>query len=35
LQRERQGGAHLQVQVIGGLIEQQQIGRLPDQQGEH
>ena len=35
LQGQGQRRAHFQIEVIGGFIEQQQIGRLPDQQGEH
>ncbi len=32
LQRHRQRLAHLQVEVVGGLVEQQQVGPLPDDQ---
>ena len=35
LQRKRQGQAHLQVEVVGGLVEQQKIGTLVDQQRQH
>jgi hypothetical protein len=34
LQRQRQGVAHLEVEVVGRLVEQQQVGLLPDQQGQ-
>ena len=34
LQRDQQGVAHLQVEVVGGLVEQQQVGSAGDQDRE-
>src|SRR5690606_34689420 len=34
LQRQRERVAHLQVEVVGRLVEQQQVGSLPDQDGQ-
>ena len=35
LQGHAQGMTHIQIQMIGRLVEQQQIGLPPDQQGQH
>ena len=34
LQGQREGVAHVQIEVVGGFVEQQQIGFLPDDHGQ-